>query len=84
MQLATELYASWIGVATGILALVTAALVLINAHKMSKVESKTDEVHILVNQRLTDTLDKVEKLEARVEALGGEKAPPQREPGSTA
>ena len=36
-------------------------------------------IHVLVNQRLDDTLSKVEALQSEVETLGGAKAPPTRE-----
>lgn len=37
------------------------------------------QIHDLVNSKMTKTLNKVEALEAKVESLGGPKAPPKRD-----
>jgi len=38
-----------------------------------------DEVHLLVNSRFSELLDKNEALMEKVEELGGPKAPPKRD-----
>lgn len=39
------------------------------------------QIHRLVNSRLTEALDNIEKLQSQVETLGGPKAPPVRDRG---
>lgn len=39
------------------------------------------QIHRLVNSRLTEALDNIEKLQKQVEELGGEPAPPVRDRG---
>lgn len=39
---------------------------------------KIEQIHVLVNSRLSEAIDKIENLEARVEELGGEPAPQTR------
>ncbi len=44
----------------------------------SYINRKLDTIHILVNSRLTQALDKIDRLELRIQALTGE--PPTGEP----
>ena len=45
------------------------------AHKLDGLATGQQEIHVLVNARLTEALEKITRLEARIEALTGEKPP---------
>lgn len=57
---------------TGLVALFTAittlALFLLGRRKVKVIEEKVDEVHVLVNSRLTAVLDRVDQLTEAMEA----------------
>ena len=66
-------------ICTGIATLIAAVTTLIVAIKTkNKLEAeaiskdkKLDEIHVLVNSRLTEALQKIEKLEGHLSAKGG-------------
>lgn len=53
--------------ATGVLALVTAAVTLFVSLRNSR---KIEQVHVIVNSRMTSVLERVDQLTAALEAAG--------------
>jgi hypothetical protein len=63
----------------GVLGALVVAGYVIQKRKAEKIESKTDQIHVLVNNRMTEALQRIESLEGSLSLTAGE----QLKPGST-